>query len=142
MITLFDFTYPAIDLSDPLRKDGLPFTYFPFCGALVPDEHVNINTRSDGSQWYSDISYTKRYSKRAIIGKILGIKPGFILQNHNPYDWRRENIIWLSQEASYWWRKEDKAILKATQEKIKRENLYLDPADYEKFFEKNKGSLG
>lgn len=140
-MTLFDFVYPPIDLSDPLRKDGLPFTYYPFCGAVVPDEDIEIYTRDDGSQWYSSKDYHKRYSKRAIIGKILGIKPGFLLRNHNPYDWRQENILWLSQEASYWWRKEDKEILKATQEKIKRENLYLDPIDYEEFFEKNKNNL-
>lgn len=141
MITLFDFTYPPIDLSNPIRNEKYPFTYYPNCGALVPDEGIEIHTRSDSSQWYSGTPYNKRYSKRAIIGKILGIKPGFILKNHNPYDWRRENIIWLDYGSSYQWKKENEIILKATLDKIKRDNLCPSILDYEKFFEKNKGNL-
>jgi hypothetical protein len=140
-MTLFDFVYPPIDLSDPLRKDGLPFTYYPECGALVPDEGIEIYEREDGSQWYSHQDYHKRYSKRAILAKILGIKPGFYLINGNPYDYRRINIKWLSFEDSYFYRKRDKEILKATREKIRKENLFLDAADYEKFFHNNKGNL-
>ncbi len=141
MTTLFDFIYPLIDLSEPLRKDGLPFTYYPNCGALVPDEGVEINKRADGSLWYSGVDYHRRYSKRAIIGKIIGIKWGFVLKNHNPYDWRMNNIAWLSQEAGYWHKKEEQAIIKATNNKIKRDGLLLSIDDYEEFFTKNTGNL-
>jgi hypothetical protein len=123
MITLFDFEYPKIDLSDPIRKEGYPFTYYPLCGALVPDDGIEIYTRSDGSEWYSDEMYHKRYSKRAILGKILGIKPGFYFLNGNFYDWRLENIKWLCQGDAYWYIKRDREILEATMKKIVEDKL-------------------
>jgi len=141
MITLFDFTYPPIDLSNPVRNEKYPFTYYPECGALVPDEGIEIYKRQNGSEWYSDAAYHKRYSKRAIIGKLLGIKPGFTLLNGNPYDYRRINIKWISQEEAYWYIKRDREILKATREKIRRDGILLNIDDYEKFFEKNKDNL-
>ena len=141
MKTLFDFVYPLPDFTDPLRKDGLPFTYYPNCGALVPDENIEIHTRSDGSEWFSGKPYAKRYSKRAIIAKILGIKPGFVLLDGNPYNYKRDNIKWLCQRYSYKYKKRDEEILKATQEKIKRDGILLNIDDYERFFQKTAGNL-
>lgn len=140
-ITLFDFVYPLPDFSDPLRKEGLPFTYYPFCGAVIPDDDIKIHTRGDGSELYSGTPYPKRYSKRAIIGKILGIKPGFIFLDANPYNYKRDNIKWLNQRYAYKYKKRDEEILKATLDKIKRDNLCPSILDHEKFFQKTSGNL-
>lgn len=123
MITLFDFTYPPLDLSDPMRIEGIPFTYYPECGALVPDDGIKMFERANEKEAYLYNNVYYPYSKRCIIGKILNIKRSFGFINGNPYDWRRSNLEPFENGKDYPYVKRSKAIIKATLRKIERDNL-------------------